>query len=151
MISVLRTDSSHPDFVALVRDLDKELADIYGESQAFYDQFNKIHMIRHAVVIYEDGIPVSCGAIKEFAPGSMEVKRMYTLPLKRGKGYAVQILNELETWAAELGMTKCVLETGTSQPFAIRLYEKCGYIVIPNYGQYADMDSSICYEKRLTR
>jgi hypothetical protein len=82
MNTILRTDSSHPDFITLVAQLDKELASIYGETQAFYDQFNKIHMIKHALVLYEDGKPVSCGAIKEFAQGVMEVKRMYTACMK---------------------------------------------------------------------
>ncbi len=149
MITLVRTDSSHPDFVALVRHLDKELAAIYGESQAFYDQFNKINMIRHVVLAYDDDKPVACGAIKEYSNGVMEVKRMYTLPEYRSKGIAAQVLAKLENWAASLGYDKCILETGDSQPYALRLYEKCGYKVIPNYGQYAGMGSSICFEKSL--
>ena len=39
------------------------------------------------------------------------------------------ILTELETWAKELGNTRCVLETGTMLPEAIRFYEKLGFTV----------------------
>jgi hypothetical protein len=39
------------------------------------------------------------------------------------------------------------LETGKKQPEAIRLYEKNGYKLIPNYGQYAKIDNSVCFEK----
>jgi putative acetyltransferase len=41
------------------------------------------------------------------------------------------------------------LETGLKQPEAIRLYEKNGYKLILNYGQYIGMDNSVCFEKVL--
>jgi hypothetical protein len=41
------------------------------------------------------------------------------------------------------------LETGKQQPEAIRLYEKSGYAYIPNYGQYAGVDNSVCMKKEL--
>ena len=74
---------------------------------------------------------------------------MYTVPESRGKGIATKVLIELENWASELGYEKCILETGKRQPEAIRLYTKNGYKLIPNYGQYVDMDNSVCFEKYL--
>ena len=74
---------------------------------------------------------------------------MYTLPGSRGKGIATAILKELENWAFELGYAKCVLETGKRQPEAIALYEKSGYKRIPNYGKYAGVENSVCYEKNI--
>ena len=41
------------------------------------------------------------------------------------------------------------LETGLKQPEAIRLYEKNQYNRIKNYGQYAEVESSVCFEKIL--
>ena len=72
---------------------------------------------------------------------------MYTLPESRGKGTASRVLAELEVWANELFYEKCILETGKKQPEAIALYEKNGYKLIPNYGQYAEIDNSLCFEK----
>lgn len=149
MISLVRTTSENPDFQNLVALLDRDLAVRDGDDHAFYAQFNKIDMIRHAVVCYEDGIPVGCGAIKSFGDDAMEVKRMYTLPEKRGLGIASKILTELESWAAELGISRLVLETGTQQPEAIALYSKSGYARTENYGQYAGVDNSLCFEKIL--
>jgi putative acetyltransferase len=146
-ITIIRTDSTNNDFVELVKQLDADLAIRDGDEHAFYHQFNKINMIKHVVVLYQDGEPLSCGAIKESMPGSMEVKRMYTVPSARGKGLAVKVLTELEKWAAELNYAKCVLETGLKQPEAIALYTKCGYKVIANYGQYAGIENSVCFEK----
>jgi len=74
---------------------------------------------------------------------------MYTSPESRGKGIATKVLAELEKWATELSSEKCVLETGKRQPEAIALYNKNGYKIIPNYGQYAEMENSVCFEKEI--
>lgn len=149
MLKLTRTDSSNKGFIDLVKNLDSDLAIRDGSEHSFYAQFNKIDKIRYVVIAYEDDKPVSCGAIKEFEPKIMEVKRMYTLPEYRGKGIAGKVLTELEKWAAELACEKCVLETGKRQPEAIALYTRCGYNIIPNYGQYAGKENSVCFEKIL--
>jgi putative acetyltransferase len=150
MHTLLRTDSANADFQQLVVALDKDLAIRDGDEHAFFAQFNKIAAIKHVVVAYEDNVPVGCGAIKEYEPGVMEVKRMYVPFEKRGQGIASIVLQELEKWAVELGYTKCILETGLKQPEAISLYKKNHYAIIPNYGQYAEVESSLCFEKVLT-
>lgn len=149
MIKLLRTDSTHPDFIELVKQLDAYLAEKDGNEHAFYAQYNKVDLIKHVVVAYNGNEALACGAIKAFAPQVMEVKRMYTSPQGRNKGVATQILAELEKWAKELGSEKCVLETGKRQIEAVALYPKLGYQSIPNYGQYIGMDNSVCFEKRL--
>jgi putative acetyltransferase len=149
MIRILRTDSLNPDFVNLVIRLDADLAVRDGSDHPFYAQFNKIDMIKYVVVAYEKDTPIGCGAIKEFTPDTMEVKRMYTVPENRGMGVATKVLIELESWAHELSYAHCVLETGKKQPEAIALYKKNGYHVIPNYGQYAGIDNSVCFIKSL--
>lgn len=149
MITLQRTDSSNPDFVALVRLLDADLAIRDGEEHGFYDQFNKIVAIKYVIVAYFDGVAVGCGAVKELTARAMEVKRMYTLPEYRGKGVAATVLYQLERWTATLGYEVCMLETGIKQPEAIALYTKCGYAVIPNYGQYAGIENSVCFEKNV--
>ncbi|MBX2906514.1 MAG: GNAT family N-acetyltransferase [Taibaiella sp.] len=149
MITIVRTDSTNEDFRKLVTELDKDLAIRDGEDHAFFAQYNKIANIAHVVVAYDGDAPVGCGAIKHYEQDTMEVKRMYVPPVMRGRGIAGMVLAELEHWAAELGYTTCILETGQKQPEAIRLYTKNNYTVIPNYGQYADVESSVCFEKRV--
>jgi putative acetyltransferase len=149
MIRTIRTNSDHQDFIQLVKHLDADLAERDGKDHSFYAQFNKIDKIKYVVIAYDEDKPVGCGAIKEYAPGTMEIKRMYTLPESRGKGIASKVLSALEEWAIELEYEKCILETGKKQPEAIRLYEKNDYSVIPNYGQYAGIENSVCFEKHL--
>ncbi|MEO6720636.1 MAG: GNAT family N-acetyltransferase [Ferruginibacter sp.] len=149
MIRILRTNSGNQDFIGLVNLLDADLAQKDGNEHSFYSQFNKIDSIKNAVVIYENDLPIGCGAIKEYSTNSMEVKRMYTMPESRGKGIATIVLNELEKWATELGYQKCLLETGKKQPEAIALYKKNEYELIANYGQYAGIENSLCFEKQM--
>ncbi len=149
MIKLIRTDSDNSDFIGLVKFLDADLAAKDGKDHSFYAQFNKIDKIKYAVVAYENEKPISCGALKEYARGIMEIKRMYTSPENRGKGIAGKVLWELEKWAGELACQKCILETGKRQPEAIGLYKKSGYSPIPNYGQYAGIENSLCFEKSL--
>src|SRR5439155_14756528 len=103
MIQIQRTNSENVSFIGLVRALDADLRIRDGDDHAFYNQFNQIDSIRHAVVVFEGQEAVACGAIKPFGTDAMEVKRMYVLPEKRGQGLARLILKELERWAAELG------------------------------------------------
>lgn len=147
MIQLIRTDSSHPDFQALVRLLDQDLGERDGDEHAYYAQFNKIDQLQHVVVAYLNDEAVGCGAFKPYADSAVEIKRMYVRPALRGQRIAQQVLTNLETWAGELNTTTCVLETGKRQPEAIRLYQRCGYEVIPNYGQYAGVENSVCMQK----
>lgn len=150
MTTTLRTNASHQDFIALVKLLDADLAERDGEDHAFYHQFNSVTQLQHAIVMYHNNKAVGCGALKQFDDSSMEVKRMYILPEARGKRYATQILNDLESWASELNFKYCVLETGKRQPEAIALYKKNGYQIIPNYGQYHGIENSICFQKTVS-
>lgn len=149
MTRIVRTDAHNQGFIDLVNNLDADLAERDGEDHAYYDQFNKLDQIKHALVLYDNNKPVGCGAIKEYEPHVMEIKRMYTLPESRGKGFANIILSELEKWASELHCEKCILETGKKQPEAIQLYKKNGYNIISNYGQYSHIKNSLCFEKKL--
>lgn len=148
-VNLKRTDSSDKDFAALVVLLDADLALRDGDEHDFYHQFNKVDAIKHVVVAYSNNKAIGCGAIKEFNTTATEVKRMYVLPDFRGKGIAGKVLAGLEKWAAELGYTHCVLETGKKQPEAIALYKKSGYEIIENYGQYTGVENSVCFEKQL--
>ena len=149
MTNIIRTSSENKDFIELVHLLDDELKAIDGNDHSFYKTFNQIDAIKHVVVLYEDGMPASCGSIKEESSERMAIKRMYTLPKSRGRGFASIVLKELETWAREMCYKKCILETGKRQPEAIQLYKKNDYQLAANYGQYIGISNSLCFEKHL--
>jgi putative acetyltransferase len=149
MVSYLRTDSENKDFVALVKLLDADLKIRDGDDHAFYAQFNTSASIRNTIVVYDNEIPVACGAIKAFDQNSAEVKRMYVVESRRRMGMAKGVLAELEKWAIELGYKNLVLETGKNQPEALHLYNNSGYEVTENYGQYKGVENSVCFRKTL--
>jgi GNAT superfamily N-acetyltransferase len=147
MTNLVRTNSDNSDFRKLVALLDAELQILDGAEHSFYAQFNKIDKIKEVVVAYENEKAVGCGAFKQFSANVAEIKRMFVLPENRGHGIAGKILTELEIWANELNFSECVLETGIKQPEAIRLYQKSGYERIPSYGQYLNVENSVCMKK----
>ena len=148
-IEITRTNSEHVGFIKLVKELDAYLKITDGEEHDFYNQFNNIDVLKNVVVIYVDKVAVGCGAIKKFDETAVEVKRMFVSLDKRGLGIAQKILTELEVWAKELGFKSCVLETGKRQVEAVGFYHKCAYKIISNYGQYKEMENSICFRKNL--
>lgn len=147
MTKLVRTNSDNLDFRELIALLDADLQIRDGAEHSFYAQFNKIDKIREVVVAYEDEKAVGGGAFREYEPNVAEIKRMYVREENRGRGIAGKILSELESWANELNFSECILETGVKQPEAIRLYQKSGYQIIPSYGQYLNVENSICMRK----
>ena len=144
-----RTTSDDNDFRELVVLLDKDLAIRDGDDHGFYAQFNKIDTIKNVIVCFMDEKPIGCGAFKPYDEKTVEIKRMFVQPEYRGHGIGLNILKELELWAAELNYPECILETGKKQPEAIRLYEKAGYNIIKNYGQYEHVENSVCMLKTI--
>ncbi len=147
-MKLLKTNSNHSDFQKLTQLFDDYLVEIDGDEKDFFAQYNQIY-IDNVIVCYEDEIAVCCGAFKEYEPTVAEIKRMFVLPEKRSKGIASTVLNALEIWAKENGFQQAILETSNQLTNAISLYQKSGYEVIPNYGQYIDVESSVCMKKIL--
>jgi len=150
-MKLIRTTSDNSDFEKLVVQLDAYLAVLDGEDHAFYSQFNKSSLLKNALIVYENEneIPIAIGAYKEYDAETAEMKRMFTLPEYRGKGIATKVLTELETWAKEENYKTSLLETGHLQKDAIYLYQKLGYKIIENFGQYQGVETSICMKKNI--
>jgi putative acetyltransferase len=147
--TIVRTESSDPDFPLLVALLNLELRERYGEAQVVYDKFNQISNLGTVVIAYANDVPSGCGCFKKIDDSTAEIKRMFVKAFERKQGLASAILSELEVWAKEDGYADVVLETAGKQYEAIAFYQKQGYKVIPNYGPYVGMDTSVCFGKKL--
>lgn len=146
-----RTTSVDDDFVLLRTALDKELWQMYPVVMNDYWAHNLLPEATPALVYYQDGQPVACGAFKALTElQAIEVKRMFVAQLARGQGLGVIILEGLEAWGMELGYGKAILETGLKNYAAHKLYERNGYKRIENYEPFVGMDESWCYGKSLT-
>jgi putative acetyltransferase len=84
------------------------------------------------------------------SPGAdVELKRMFVRPHARRLGVATGLLETVEADARRTGAGRIVLETGTRSEAAIRLYERCGYLHVPPFGQYVGQPFSVCFAKAL--
>ena len=150
MIRIVRPTAADAIFRGLTRQLDVELRAIYGAIQDTYEPHNELRDDPAVVAVLDPGEePIGCGCIRQLDPATVELKRMFVTPARRGTGVGRAILAELETWARELGHRAIVLETGTRQLDAIALYERSGYGRIAAYGPYAGLEYSVCMRKSL--
>ncbi|HUR53169.1 MAG TPA: GNAT family N-acetyltransferase [Gemmataceae bacterium] len=99
--------------------------------------------------VFADERLVGCGGYINRAGEYGELKRMFVCPEARGLGIGRRLLAALEGHAAAAGLTVLRLETGVSQPEAIRLYERAGYERRGPFGEYAADPLSVFMEKRL--
>ena len=102
-------------------------------------------------VAYQNDKPVSCGGLRKLDEHSAELKRMFVTKEARGTGAANAVLGFLEQKSIDLGIDRLLLETGDQLIQAQRFYTRNGYHIIPNFGYYSGVDTSICMEKQLTR
>ncbi|MBZ5678609.1 MAG: GNAT family N-acetyltransferase [Acidobacteriia bacterium] len=58
---------------------------------------------------------------------SVYIRGMAVLPAQRGLGAGSKLLEEVENWAAEQGLTRLFLSTTPFLDSAIRLYERSGF------------------------
>lgn len=149
MISLIRTDSSNPDFQLLVTLLNNYLEEIDDDEHDFFSHINNHKNLDYVVLAFRDDECIGSGAMESFDADTMEIKRIFILDSARRLGVASQIMDELEKWTLELGMKKTICETGIVQNDAVKLYFKRGYHIIPNYGHYQGFGSSICFKKVL--
>jgi GNAT superfamily N-acetyltransferase len=101
------------------------------------------------LVGYEDGEPVACGGVCRYDERTAEIRRMYIVPVARGRGLSRRLLSGLEDEARSLGYAVVRLETGDRQPEAIGLYEAAGFLPLERYGPYVGDVRSRCFEKLL--
>jgi len=100
--------------------------------------------------VFAGGQLVGCGGYVHDGDESGELKRMFVHPAARGRGIGRRLLTALEAHAAAAGLSVLRLETGISQPEALRLYEGAGYTRRGPFGSYTADPLSVFMEKRIS-
>ncbi|MEL6308011.1 MAG: GNAT family N-acetyltransferase [Chloroflexota bacterium] len=149
MTITIRAENPHSDISKkLVEALSADLGARYDDDGAGAFSPDDVTVDRAIfLVAFLDDEAVGCGALRLYGEDTAEIKRMYVAPSARRKGIARQLLSALEDYAVDYAYQRIILETGTRQPEAIRLYDRAGYQRMACYGQYADDPLSVCYEK----
>jgi GNAT superfamily N-acetyltransferase len=103
------------------------------------------------LVAYIGGAPVACGGLRtyESATRTVEIKKMYTLPERRGQGIGRQIIAALEEYARVAGADRVILETGVRNVAALKLYTGVGFTPTERYVDGRDPDINRAFSKSL--
>jgi putative acetyltransferase len=134
----------------LLAESDEFTRGLYPADSCYLLDIRELEAPGVSVVVARSGAEaVGMAALVERGDGTAELKRMFVLAGARGRGIASGILSTVEKTARDRAVTLLQLETGPLQPEAIGLYEKHGYRRIPNFGQYAGDEFSLCMEKEL--
>ena len=141
-----------PEVVALVAKSDAYLESLYppesnhaestdalvGENAAFF------------VGYIDEGLVGCCaGKIAEEDVVYGEIKRLFVDPRQRGKRIGVTLVEYVENYLVDKGVTIARLEAGPKQPEALALYLKMGYVDRGPFGQYQLDPLSVFMEKSL--
>lgn len=141
--------AASPDAAALIAALDRDLIDRYpdlptnGIQEQGFESRGGVFAIGRV-----GGTPAACGAYRPWE-NAAEIKRMFVAHAFRARGFGRVMLRFLEAEAARRGFSRAVLETGTKQHEAIRLYESEGWTRIPQFGPYLKSQMSVCYGKTI--
>jgi putative acetyltransferase len=146
---LMKTDNKNHEFINLIKLLDAELSERYGELQKQFDKHNKVDFINNVIIINKDNVPVACGAFKEFDADTVELKRIFVVKQQRRQGLAKLIVCKLEELARNKGYKYALLETGIKQHEAIALYKSLSFEVIDNFEPYVGSKNSVCMKKAL--
>ena len=105
------------------------------------------------IVLIKEGEAIACGGLRlvdEEADASVaEIKRVYVVPEARGQANGISdfLLKQLELHAVKMGWRTLRLQTNRNMFAANRFYERHGYGVVPNYGEYVNCSTTVSYEK----
>lgn len=96
-----------------------------------------------------DGEIVGCCALVEAGDSTAEIKRMFVDPHARGLKIGKLMLEALVELGRQRGVKAIRLETGISQPEAIGLYHKAGFVDIEPFPPYKPDPLSMFMELKL--
>ena len=155
--TVRRERPDHPKVVALLGRLDDYLASLYPpEANHILDVQALLAPEVDFFAAWSDDEVVGTAAVRlmpgEAATGGQaygEVKRMMVAPALRGTGLGARLLATLEDSLRAQGVRLALLETGSEQAEAVRLYERGGYTPRRPFGGYPDNGLSLFYAKGL--
>jgi polar amino acid transport system permease protein len=95
------------------------------------------------------GETLAGGALRRWADGIGEIKRMWTAPAHRRRGHGRRVLAALEQTALMYGYRSVRLQTAVPLAGAVDMYRGAGYRRIASYGRYPDAQGFVSFQKRL--
>ncbi|MBQ8927620.1 MAG: GNAT family N-acetyltransferase [Oscillospiraceae bacterium] len=97
------------------------------------------------IVITDDVLPVATGRLYPIDDTSMMLGRIVVLPEYRRQGLGSRVIREAESWAAQLGFRRIVLESRENK---VGFYQKLGYV--PDFSRVIRGDTFTCIHMEKT-
>jgi len=149
-VTIAREPVRQPEVLRLLEMSDAYMADLYpAESNHLLDVSSLEKPGVEFFVARNDGRIVGCCALVDAGDGTAEIKRMFVDPESRGLSIGRRLMEMLDSAGREMGLVAIRLETGISQPEALGLYRRFGYVEIGPFGTYKADPLSLFMEKQL--
>ena len=156
-LRIEQVPSTHPDAQLLIEAVQQEYVVRYGGRDRTPIHPGELEPPSGGFFVgYRDDRPAMTGAwrfrqdvTRLGSSRAAEVKRMYVERSARRQGLARLMLAHLEATARAAGADVMIMETGTAQPEAMRLYLAAGYELVEPFGHYQDAPRNRCFGRRL--
>jgi GNAT superfamily N-acetyltransferase len=79
------------------------------------------------LIASEHGVALGCAGLRRFADGDGEIKRLYVVPVARGRGIGMRLAREIVAEARRLGYVRLLLDTLPAMQEAQALYAALGF------------------------
>jgi putative acetyltransferase len=153
-VSIRSERADHPQVVVLLDALDHYLAGLYApEANHIMSVAELLAPEVSLFAAWQGERIVGTGAVRRMRTVGRpygEVKRMYVDPSMRGQRIAERLLGAIEGALRDDGFDWALLETGSAQREAVRLYERCGFSRRAPFGGYPDNGQSLFMAKQLS-
>lgn len=145
-------DLTRPEVIAL---LNEHLSNMYELSPPESVHALDVTKLRSPDItfwtVWDDGVLLGCGALKELSPTHGEVKSMRTPQVLRRQGAGRAVLAHIISVAKERGYQRLSLETGSIDAFvpAQKLYASFGFSTCGPFGSYVEDPHSVFMSREL--
>ncbi len=145
-------DLTRPEVIAL---LNEHLSNMYELSPPESVHALDVTKLRSPGIsfwtVWDDGVLLGCGALKELSPSHGEVKSMRTPQALRRRGAGRAVLAHIISVAKERGYRRLSLETGSIDAFvpAQKLYASFDFSTCGPFGSYMEDPHSVFMSREL--
>ena len=131
-MKVVYTNGRNKDFQGLCEKLDRSLNDnTPGRKESGMTSLSKLDEIKDVFLLYKGKVAIGSAGLWHHDEGVCELIRVFINDDYRGRGLVGKVVGKIEKLAKKKGYESISLRAYSSAPYAVRAYEKLGYVSVP--------------------